>query len=176
MSKKVSYFGWGDNWYRIQVSTGLCQEAVSVIFLMHDNLNCKEISLSKTTFKIITSLSLWIHYSNWFVLKYCVLIIFVSEFYNQISLIGLQGLTLKFVAEPSICFSVSIWVGAKVFDSNININTCSRTTSIIQLTQATDSGNCVKFAEILGGDGRPYSIYTNRNCKDLFGSVCEGIF
>lgn len=45
-----------------------------------------------------------------------------------------------------------------------------------QVTQATDSGNCVKFAEILGGDGRPYSIYTNRNCKDLFASVCEGIF
>lgn len=127
-------------------------------------------------FKIITSLSLWIRYSNWFVLKYCILIIFVSEFYNQISLIGLQGMTLKFVVEPLICFSVSIWVGANVFDSNININTCSRTTSIIQLTQATDSGNCVKLAEILGGDGRRYSIYTNRNCKDCFASVCEWIF
>lgn len=127
-------------------------------------------------FKIITSLSLWIRYSNWFVLKYCILIIFVSEFYNQISLIGLQGMTLKFVIEPLICFSVSIWVGANVFDSNININTCSRTTSIIQLTQATDSGNCVKLAEILGGDGRRYSIYTNRNRKDLLASVCEGIF
>lgn len=127
-------------------------------------------------FKIITSLSLWIRYSNWFVLKYYILIIFVSEFYNQISLIGLQGMTLKFVVEPLICFSVSIWVGANVFDSNININTCSRTTSIIQLTQATDSGNCVKLAEILGGDGRRYSIYTNRNCKDHFASVCEGIF
>nr|XP_034322117.1 C-type lectin domain family 5 member A-like [Crassostrea gigas] len=71
---------------------------------------------------------------------------------------------------------LSIWVGANVFDSNININTCSRTTSIIQLTQATDSEKCVILAEFLGGNGRRYSIYTNRNCKDLLASVCEGIF